>query len=139
MNVRKSDGSYEEFSCEKVKSGVFAAYKKTKQDYDEEISNQICDSLVLYNGISTDEIRGQVEEELMSFNKKVARAYIKYGEDEAFIKNRVAYMDEYMNNGENAATSSETDPNANVTAKNVANLDGEVYKTQNRKEAWGNR
>ena len=30
MDVRKSDGSYEEFSCEKVKSGVFAAYKRTE-------------------------------------------------------------------------------------------------------------
>lgn len=133
MNVRKSDGSYEEFSCEKVKSGVFAAYKKTKQEYDEEVGNKICDALVLYEGITTNEIRGQVEDELMSINKKVAKAYIKYGEDEAFIKDRVAYMDEYMNSGENAATLSETDPNANVTTKNVANLDGEVYKNQNRK------
>jgi ribonucleoside-triphosphate reductase len=133
MNVRKSDGSYEEFSCDKVKSGIFAAYKKSKQDYYESIGNMICDNLVIYNGISTEEIRLQVEEQLMGINKKVARSYIKYGEDDAFIKDRVKYMDDYVNNGENAATSSETDPNANVTNKNVSNLDGEVYKLQNRK------
>ena len=33
---------------------------------------------------------------------------------------------------DNAASSSETDANANVTMKNVANLEGEVYKTTNR-------
>lgn len=41
-------------------------------------------------------------------------------------------MDAYEVSGENAATSSETDANANVAIKNVANLDGEVYKTLNR-------
>lgn len=41
-------------------------------------------------------------------------------------------MNEYSQSNENAATSSETDANANVTMKNVANLEGEVYKTANR-------
>lgn len=41
-------------------------------------------------------------------------------------------MNEYSQSNENAATSSETDANANVTIKNVANLEGEVYKVTNR-------
>ena len=41
-------------------------------------------------------------------------------------------MSNYADSDDNAASSSETDPNANVTQKNVANLDGEVYKTKNR-------
>lgn len=41
-------------------------------------------------------------------------------------------MNSYTNSTDNAATSSETDPNANVTQKNVANLEGEVYKGENR-------
>ena len=133
MEVRKSDGRLEEYSSDKVKSGIFAAFSKCKQDYDESIGNKICDCLELHDEITTEEIRQQVEYQLMSVNKKVARAYIKYGDDEAFIKDRVKYMDDYANNSENAATSSETDPNANVTNKNVANLDGEVYKMNNRK------
>lgn len=133
MNVRKSDGTIEQYSSDKVKSGIYAAYTKTKQEYTEEVGNEICNGLVLYDGISTEEIRDQVETKLMSYSKKAAKAYIKYGDNEAFIKDRVIYMSEYEKNGENAATSSETDPNANVTAKNVANLDGEVYKVQNRR------
>ena len=37
-----------------------------------------------------------------------------------------------MSSGDNAATSSETDANANVAIKNVANIDGESYKSINR-------
>jgi ribonucleoside-triphosphate reductase len=65
----------------------------------------------------------------------VARAYIIYREQHKqarFIKERLDYMEKYSQSNENAATSSETDANANVTMKNVANLEGEVYKTTNR-------
>ena len=41
-------------------------------------------------------------------------------------------MEEYKNNQENAATSSNTDPNANTAIKNVASLEAEVYKDENR-------
>lgn len=132
MKVKKSDGSFEEYSADKVKSGVYAAYNKTKQEYNEEIGNTIVSKLNLHEGIGTDEIRAQVEESLMDINKKVAKSYIKYGENEAFIKDREKYMEEYANCEENAATLSETDPNANQGMKNVASLEGEVYKTQNR-------
>lgn len=42
-------------------------------------------------------------------------------------------MKDYQLNGENAATSSQTDPNANMNLKNVANMESEVYKIDNRK------
>ncbi|WP_368118013.1 anaerobic ribonucleoside-triphosphate reductase [Bacteroides sp. 2201st1_D9_2201SCRN_220225] len=49
-----------------------------------------------------------------------------------FVKERIDYMNQYSQSIDNAASSSETDGNANVTMKNVANLEGEVYKTTNR-------
>lgn len=133
MEVRKSTGQFEEYQCNKVKGGVFAAFQKAKQEYNDEIGDSICEKLVLYDGITTGEIRQQVEESLMSINKKAAKAYVKYGDEESFIKDRIRYMDEYISSSDNASSSSETDPNANVTLKNVANLDSEVYKTTNRK------
>jgi ribonucleoside-triphosphate reductase len=42
-------------------------------------------------------------------------------------------MKDYQLNGENAATSSASDPNANMNLKNVANMESEVYKFENRK------
>ena len=65
----------------------------------------------------------------------VAKAYIIYRnkhEESRFIRERLDYMKEYSNPNKNASTSSETDANANVSMKNVANLEGEVYKTTNR-------
>lgn len=132
MEVKKSSGLFEEFSADKVKSGIYAAFKKSKQPYNEEIGEDICNSLSLYGGISTKEIRDQVEELLMDYSKKAAKAYIAYGEDDAFLKDREKYMEDYVDTTDNAATASETDPNANMSQKSVASLEGEVFKTKNR-------
>ena len=86
--------------------------------------------------IGVEEIQDKIENILM--NDKffdVAKAYILYREKHKqarFIRERIDYMDKYSQSHDNAATSSETDANANVTMKNVANLEGEVYKTTNR-------
>lgn len=66
----------------------------------------------------------------------VAKAYILYRAEHGetrLLKERIDYMMEYINSGDNAATSSEEDSNSNVTVKNVANLNGEVYKNHNRR------
>ena len=86
--------------------------------------------------ITVEKIQDIVEKHLM-FEKyfDVAKAYILYRnkhEESRFIKERIDYMDKYSNSGDNAATASETDANSNVSQKNVANLEGEVYKTTNR-------
>ena len=88
------------------------------------------------DAIGVEEIQDKIENILM--NDKffdVAKAYILYREKHKqarFIRERIDYMDKYSQSNDNAATSSETDANANVTMKNVANLEGEVYKTTNR-------
>lgn len=133
MNIKKSNGSIEEYSRDKVKSGVFAAYKAAKQKYTDSIGDAICDGLELQDGMTTEDIRTQVEQILMGMSKRAAKKYITNGEDDLFIKDRERYMNEYANDtDESAATLSETDPNANVSQKNVAALEGEVYKTKNR-------
>ena len=66
---------------------------------------------------------------------QAAKSFILYREKHKqarFIRERIDYMNKYSQSNDNAATSSETDANANVTMKNVANLEGEVYKTTNR-------
>ena len=65
----------------------------------------------------------------------IAKTFILYREQRKstrFVKERIDYMNQYSQSTDNAASSSETDLNANVTMKNVANLEGEVYKTTNR-------
>lgn len=84
-----------------------------------------------------EQIQNIIEDTLMGHGHyDVARAYILHREkhrESRLIRERIEYMDSYGRSGVNAASSSETDANANVGIKNVANLNGEVYKTLNRK------
>lgn len=82
-----------------------------------------------------EKIQDTIEYWLMENYPKVAKNYIIYREkhkESRFIKERLRYMEYYSSSSENAATTSETDANANVTIKNVANMEGEVYKSTNR-------
>ena len=86
--------------------------------------------------ISVDSIQDRVEVLLMQAGYfDVAKSYIlyRYEHDERrLLAERLAFVEKYKNSTENAATSSETDPNANVSTKNIANLNGEVFKPQYR-------
>ena len=138
MQVIKRDGSKEEFNLDKIINAVNKAFKSCG----EETPNYIHDTLValfaITDGdlISIEEIQNRIEDILMNNHHfKVAKAYIIYREkhrEARFIKERIDYMNQYSQSTSNAATSSETDGNSNVSIKNVANLEGEVYKTTNR-------
>jgi ribonucleoside-triphosphate reductase len=138
MIVIKRDGTKENFDIDKIQKAVYSAFKavgKPMPDYLVKMINSLFSQLE-GDAIGVEEIQDKIENILM--NDKffdVAKAYILYREKHKqarFIRERIDYMDKYSQSNDNAATSSETDANANVTMKNVANLEGEVYKTTNR-------
>ena len=137
--VRKRDGRIVDFDFDKIIEAVKKAFESQNENYHEELAKTIYGNFELSDDekiISIETIQDEVENILMDCGyNKVAKAYILYREqrkESRFIKERIDYMDRYSMSGDNAATSSETDSNANVTMKNVANLEGEVYKTTNR-------
>lgn len=138
--VKKGNGSQlEEFNLNKIINAVKKAYSSQNKEIDEEVLKELNYIPSYHEGASTvdvETIQNEVEKILMDLAPyDVARAYIIYREQHKqarFIRERIDYMNEYSQSNENAATSSETDANANVTMKNVANLEGEVYKTTNR-------
>ena len=138
MIVIKRDGNKEKFNIHKIESAVERAYKSTGKDIPEYVLHLIDSIFSVLDGdvIGVEEIQDKVEDILMNEKEfKVAKSYILYREKHKqarFIRERLDYMDRYSESNDNAATSSETDANANVTIKNVANLEGEVYKTTNR-------
>lgn len=138
MQVVKRDGSIEEFNVDKIISAVEKAFKSCNRKMPQYLYDMIGALFGTLEGdtIGIEEIQNKVEDVLMNDKHfDVARSYIIYREQHKqarFIRERIDYMDEYSQSNENAATSSETDANANVTMKNVANLEGEVYKTTNR-------
>lgn len=134
MEVRKCDGSFEEFNPNKVKHGICEAYAAVKEECPEGLLDSLIKNLLIYERIESFEIRRQVEEALMSVNKKVARAYIrKYEEIEGEhkrLKNNDDFVKNYIN-ASNAATGSKYDSNANVSNKNIVTLGQEIHKGDN--------
>lgn len=138
MQVVKRDGSREEFNIDKIATAVAKAFESCHKEMPQYIKPMIDALFGTLEGdvIGIEEIQNRVEDILM--NERffdVAKSYIIYREQHKqarFIKERIDYMNKYSQSDENAASSSETDANANVTVKNVANLEGEVYKTTNR-------
>lgn len=133
MNVRKSDGLIEEFDSQKVKNGICKAFEATDEECDELMLENIVNSLYLYDNISSSEIRRQVENALMSINKKAAKSYIENNDDRKDLNKKRDFIKEYIN-ASNAATGSKFDSNANVSNKNIVTLGQELYKENNIKQ-----
>lgn len=133
MNVRKTNGSVEEFDNQKVKDSICRAYEAAGEPCDELILKSIVGSLFLYDNINSSEIRRQVENALMSINKKVAKAFTEKYADTKDIRKKQDFIKEYIA-ASNAATGSKFDSNANVSNKNIVTLGQELYKENNIKQ-----
>ena len=139
MKVLKRNGQTVEFDLTKVSVAIRKVFESQHEAYDPQVLGFVQKELEAKSNassISVETIQDIVERALMEYKHfAVAKAFILYRQqhqEARFIRERIDYMDRYSNSSDNAATSSETDGNANVTMKNVANLEGEVYKTTNR-------
>lgn len=134
MEVRKSDSTFEEYNSDKVKHGICEAYTAVKEVCPDGLIESLIDNLFIYDKISSNEIRRQVEEALMSVNKKVAREYIKKFEEkqdkDKVLKKDSDFIRDYIS-ASNASTGSKYDSNANVENKNVVTLGQELHKGKN--------
>lgn len=136
IKVRKRNGDLVPFDINRIEKALSNAFSSCNIKVQNRVIRDIAHEISVWDEISVEEIQDQVEELLMDWDfQEVAKAYILYRakhKEIRFIRERLDYMNKYSNSSENAATSSETDANANVTIKNAANLEGEVYKTTNR-------
>lgn len=133
MQVIKRNGQVVDFDFSKIEKAISNAARSCGVT----ITSPLSENTFHWgeDPIPVEKIQDAVEKWLMKNEPEVAKEYILYREkhnETRFIKERIDYMDRYSNSSDNAATSSETDANANITMKNVANLEAEVYKTTNR-------
>ena len=133
MDVRKTNGTIEEFDLDKLKRGIRQTYEATGQVCPEEVLVSITDNLYIYDKMSSQEIRRQVVNSLMSVNKKAALEYIEKFDAGKDIRKKRDFIKDYIN-ASNAATGSKFDANANVTRKNIVTLGQELYKENNIKQ-----
>lgn len=136
MQVIKRDGTKEEFNADKIFRVLTKAFEACGYSDMSNVINEMISNMSFWDDMTIEDIQDEVEEILSDYDyDDVYKSYVTYRESHKqarFVQERLAYMSNYSKSGENAATSSETDANANITMKNVANLEAEVYKTTNR-------
>lgn len=139
MKVQKRNGQIVAFDICKIENAISKAFESQSATYDANVVEhikQVIQTAYPKGPVEVEAIQDCVENALMQFGYyNVAKAFILYREQRKqsrFIKERIDYMNQYSLSTDNAASSSETDANANVTVKNVANLEDEVYKVTNR-------
>lgn len=136
MQVVKRDGTLQEFDSNKIKAAIIKAFDSCcPMENTEKIDEMIAD-MYLWDKITIEEIQDVVIETLRDYGfDDVASAYSSYRNDQSRMREilaKINYQDSYIASSENAATSSETDGNANVVSKNVATLESEDRKRENR-------
>lgn len=146
MKVVKRDGSLQEFDNGKIVSALSKAFDACGYTITEDVCggniidvstlDEMASMVQRWDNITIEEIQDMVIETLEDYNyADVARAYASYRNEQSRLREIIAkinYQDQYVASSENAATSSETDGNANVVSKNVATLESEDRKRENR-------
>ena len=136
MQVVKRDGSLQEFDSVKIVEAITKAFDACCPNENRQyVENMVLD-MHFWDGITIEEIQDIVVETLKDYGyDEVAESYSSYRKEQSHYRELIAkinYQDKYVTSTENAATSSETDGNANVVSKNVATLESEDRKRENR-------
>lgn len=136
MVVIKRDGSFEELDLRKIYSAIEKAFDACCPRENKDIINSMIQDMHLWDKITIEEIQDIVIETLRDYDfDRVADKYQAYKDAQSKYREMLAkidYQDKYVSSTDNAATASETDGNANVVSKNVATLESEDRKRENR-------
>ena len=134
--VIKRDGRKEKFCFEKIASAIDKAIDSTGEVEAFMISPNIVSELEFVDGcIDIEKIQDFVETLLMKNNLyETAKAYIKYRENRRRIRETAEMQRQFINNfmqSDNTANAT-IDDNSNVSSHNIAVLNSELHKEQNK-------
>ena len=133
MEVRKSDGSFEEFDRRKLGNVIRKAYKTAGIDCTNDKVKDIIDNLYIYDGILCSSIRKQLEFQFKNVDERLLLAYraTKEKKDEVrhFVEGKKEFIAKYKKSSNTANAT--IDDNSNVGTKNIAVLNSEIHKTDN--------
>ena len=133
MNVKKSDGSLEQYDKRKLISILKSVYNRVGLEYTKETGNQIIDSLYVYDGINCSSIRVQLEERLKERDERLLAEYKNYKSKQEstkdFVAQKKAFISKYKKSSNTANAT--VDDNSNVGCKNVAVMNAEIHKEDN--------
>ena len=130
--VTKREGNLESFDISRIENAIHKAFMSCETEVSEDVIKNIAKAVNIWDTISIEDIQDQIIELLIDYDyPDIAAAYRSYKDKQSrarMLWRKIQYMDEYIDSNENAATMSNTDGNANTSAKNVATLEPEVFK-----------
>lgn len=130
--VTKRDGNLESFDISRIENAIRKAFMSCETEVSEDVIKNIAKAVNIWDTISIEDIQDQIIELLGDYDyPDIAAAYRSYKDKQSrarMLWRKIQYMDDYIDSNENAATMSNTDGNANTSAKNVATLEPEVFK-----------
>lgn len=141
--VIKRNSSVEDFDIDKVIRSVKSAfshynsYSKDKIRFTREKEIELRTVLEeLDDNKHVEDIQDLIEEWLIKNGFfKIGKEYILYREEHKkarIIREKLDYIDTYIETQDNASNLSNTDANANSSLKNITSLESEIYKDTNR-------
>ena len=134
MDIIKRNGQKEEFNPTKIRNAVKSAFNSVGYSVDENVYDEIVDSIKIWNEMSIEDIQDQVIETLRNFDfGDVADSYLiyRYKHEQArkMVKAKKAFIQKYK---ESSNTANATiDDNSNVANKNIGILNAEGHKEEN--------
>ena len=137
MQVIKRDGSIEEFNVDKIISAVEKAFKSCNKKMPQYLYDMIGALFSTLEGdtIGIEEIQNKVEDALMNDKHfDVAKSYIIYREQHKKIRERTVHKLKFIENYINSDNTANAtiDDNSNVANRNIAVLNSEIHKEDNR-------
>ena len=134
MDIIKRNGQKEEFNPTKIRNAVKSAFNSVGYSVDENVYDEIVDSIKIWNEMSIEDIQDQVIETLRNFDfGDVADSYLiyRYKHEQArkMVKAKKTFIQKYKKSSNTANAT--IDDNSNVANKNIGILNAEGHKEEN--------
>ena len=134
MEIIKRNGRKEQFNPSKIKNAVKAAFNSVGYSVDEDVLNEIVNSVKIWDEISIEDIQDQVIETLRNLDyDEIADSYLiyryKHNQARKMVEAKKVFILKYK---ESSNTANATiDDNSNVANKNIGILNAEGHKEEN--------
>ena len=135
MKIIKRNGQKEIFNPNKIKNAIKAAFNSIGYNVDEDIYDEIVNSVKAWDNMNIEDIQDQVIETLRNLDYgNVADSYLIYRYEHKkirdFVNKKLQFIENYKNS-DNTANAT-IDDNSNVANHNVAVLNSEIHKEENQ-------
>ena len=134
MKIVKRNGQNEEFNPNKIKNAIKAAFNSIGYSVNEDVYDEIVNSVKVWNEMSIEDIQDQVIETLRNFDyNEVADSYLiyryKHNHARKMVEAKKAFISKYKKSSNTANAT--IDDNSNVANKNIGILNAEGHKEEN--------